>query len=203
MTQSQAQSGKKFRRVQYLISARFQLKYIGLIVLLMFLTSAICSYTVYHTGMAIFTEKMSQVYPQGRLVALLTTINYNVLVNFLLLIPVVALIGLYLSHKIAGPIYRVERYLTDMAAGKLVSRISFRKGDEFTSLADKINSLTDSLRATIANQRTSMDKINSELEHIKRLADSKQASVSEIDKNIDKIHSEIQVLARELDRFKM
>ncbi len=200
---TQVKPAQKFKRVQYLISKRFQLKYIGLTILLMFLTSVICSYTVYYTGMAIFTEKLSQVYPQGRLVALLTTINYNVLLNFLLLIPLVALIGLYLSHKIAGPIYRVERYLTDMASGKLTSRISFRKGDEFTSLADKINNLTDSLRSTITNQKTSMSKIMAELELIKKLADSKQASVFEIDKNIDKIHDEIQVLVHELDRFKM
>ena len=200
---TQVKAAQKFKRVQYLISVRFQLKYIGLALLFMFITAAICSYTVYYTGTVIFVEKLSQVYPQGRLVALLATINRSILVNVLLIIPLIALIALYLSHKIAGPIYRVERYLSDMAAGKLTSRISFRKGDEFTSLADKINGLTDSLRSTISNQRTSLGKILTELEFIKKLADSKSAGISEVDKNIDKIHDEIQVLTRELDRFKM
>jgi methyl-accepting chemotaxis protein len=200
---NQGKAAQKVKRVKYLISARFQLKYIGLAFLFMFITAAICSYTVYYTGTMIFVEKLSQVYPQGRLVALLASINRSILLNVLLIMPLIALIGLYLSHRIAGPIYRVERYLSEMAEGKLTSRISFRKGDEFTSLADKINGLTDSLRATISNQRTSLGKILTELDLIKKLADSRTASISEVDKNIDKIHGEIQVLTRELDRFKM
>ena len=200
---TQQEKVPKFRRWRYLISARYQLKYIGLILLCMFFTVAVCAFTVYFTGMSIFAEKLSNVYPQGRFVVILNSVNYSIMANIFLLIPVIAAIGLYLSHKIAGPVYRIERYLTDMAAGKLTSQITLRKGDELVSLAGKINVLTDSLRATIINQRTSLDKILAELEAVKKQADSRGASIAEIDSNIEKINEEIRVLERELDRFKM
>jgi methyl-accepting chemotaxis protein len=121
----------------------------------------------------------------------------------LLLIPVIALVALYLSHKIAGPVYRIERYLTDMAAGRLTAHIKLRKGDELVSVADKINELTDSLRSTIVNQRTSLDKIMAELEVVKKQLDPKTANINEIARMIDTVNAEITVLERELDRFKM
>ena len=191
----------KFRRTRYFVSARYQLKYITTILLFMFLAVAVCTITVYFTGMSLFAEKLSNVYPQARVVPLLNSINYRSLANFLLLIPVVAFIGTYLSHKIAGPVYRLERYLSDMTAGKLTAHVTLRKGDEFTGVADKINELTDSLRGTLSNQRSSLTKIISELEAVKKMADSR-ASIQEIDSNIDRISGEIRALERELDRFK-
>ena len=200
---TESDKNQKFRRTNYFTSVKFQLRYVGLILMCMFIAAGVCTYTVYCTGTAIFAEKLSSVYPQGRLVALINSVNYNILGNILLLIPAIVLIALYLSHKIAGPIYRIERYLSDMAAGKLTTHITLRKGDEFGGVATKINVLTDSLRTTISSQRASLDKILAELEYVKKLADSKTASIAEVDKNIDTIDSEIRVLEKELDRFKV
>lgn len=193
----------KFRRLRYFISARYQLKYIGTILIFMLLAVAVSTYTVYFTGMTIFAEKLSNVYPQARVVPLLNMVNYRIIINILLLIPVVVFISMYLSHKIAGPIYRLERYLTDMAAGQLVAHVKLRKGDEFGSLAAKINDVTDSLRATITNQRSSMLKIIGELDTVKKMTDSKSADIAQIDSRIDRISAEIKALERELDRFKV
>lgn len=191
----------RFRRTRYFVSAKYQLKYIGTILLFMFLAVGMCTLTVYYTGISIFAEKLSNVYPQARVVPLLNMINYRILANILLLIPVVAFIGTFLSHKIAGPVYRLEKYLGDMTAGMLTSHVKLRKGDEFTGLANKINELTDSLRGTLSSQRASLHKIVAELEAVKKMADSR-ANIQEIDSNIDRINGEISALERELDRFK-
>ena len=48
--------------------------------------------------------------------------------------------SVYLSHKIAGPIYRLNKYLTDMAGDKVKpQRITFRKYDFFKDLAANFN----------------------------------------------------------------
>ena len=122
-------SKPKFKRTQYFISKQFQLKYVGLILLLMFVTAVVCSYFVYYTLMILMGEKLASVYPQGRLMAIINTVNFRVLALLLLITPFVAALGIYLSHKIAGPIHRIERFLSDMATGNLVSRLILRKGD--------------------------------------------------------------------------
>ncbi|MBC7396293.1 MAG: hypothetical protein H7333_02525 [Bdellovibrionales bacterium] len=51
--------------------------------------------------------------------------------------------GLVISHKIAGPIYRMQKEFNGMAAGDPVdlTPVHFRKGDYFPELADSFNAL--------------------------------------------------------------
>ena len=192
-----------FRRTRFLISTRLQLRYVWLILLMIFFTAAVCSYTVYYTGMITFAEKLSSVYPQGRLIAMINMVNIRILINILLLTPLVALVGLYLSHKIAGPIYRMEEHLADMVSGNFSSHLVLRQGDELIGMADKINKLSDSLRVTVLNQKSSMDKINIELEMLKTIANCKPGETPKIDFSVDRLHNEVRVLAKELDKYKI
>ena len=52
---------------------------------------------------------------------------------------------LILSHRLAGPIYRLEKDLQDIARGKFSMRIKFRKKDELHSIADGINRILDEI----------------------------------------------------------
>jgi hypothetical protein len=53
--------------------------------------------------------------------------------------------GLYISHRIAGPIYRFQKELQDMSDVSPVElkTIHFRKGDYFPELADTFNHLVE------------------------------------------------------------
>jgi hypothetical protein len=51
----------------------------------------------------------------------------------------ISLAGLFISHRIAGPLYRLHKYLSDIASGKDVGKVSFRKKDFFPELADATN----------------------------------------------------------------
>jgi methyl-accepting chemotaxis protein len=61
----------------------------------------------------------------------------------LMSLPVVLIIiwiaALELSHRIAGPVYRIEKELDDIIGGKKKGPIRLREKDELKSLADKIN----------------------------------------------------------------
>lgn len=193
----------RFKRKQYLVSARFQLKYVGLILLLMFITAVICSYVVYYSSMILLAEKLANVYPQGRLMAIIKTVNFRVMLSVVLMMPVVAYIGIFLSHKIAGPIYRMEKFLGSITGGDLASRIVLRKGDELGSIADKINLLSDSLRKTIGRQKASLEKVLAELDVMKRHVSSRPSEASKLDAGIDSLQKEIQSVKKELDFYKV
>jgi hypothetical protein len=83
------------------------------------------------------------------------SIAYNLLpvakrVNMILFasLPVVLItiwfIALELSHRIAGPVYRIEKELDDIIEGKKKRLIMLREKDELKGLADKINRLIGS-----------------------------------------------------------
>ncbi len=132
-------------RKQYIVSKKFQLKYAGTILLLMFVTAGFCAYAIYYTTMISMGEKLANVYPQGQLVDIVNSVNLKILVSMLIVSPLILALGIFLSHKIAGPVYRIEKTIGKMAQGDFSDRITLRKGDEMKSLADSINKLADSL----------------------------------------------------------
>ena len=128
---------KKFARKRYFVAPKFQVRYIGVILGLMVATAALCSYVVYYNSLILLGEKLANVYPQGRLVAILRTVNFRVLLSVIMMSPLVVILGVILSHRIAGPINRMERFLNDVAAGDLSSRITLRPKDELIPLANR------------------------------------------------------------------
>lgn len=53
------------------------------------------------------------------------------------------------SHRIAGPILRIERTFEDALQGDLTQRIRLRQGDELKDTADQLNTMLDGLQARI------------------------------------------------------
>jgi hypothetical protein len=62
----------------------------------------------------------------------------------LLAIILVAILGLTLSHKIAGPIHRMKRYFIELTEGKPFYQLSFRKNDYFLEVPGIINNFIES-----------------------------------------------------------
>jgi methyl-accepting chemotaxis protein len=51
----------------------------------------------------------------------------------------VCLIGLVLSHRVAGPLYRLHKHMKDVADGKTTEEVRFRTKDHFLELSDAFN----------------------------------------------------------------
>jgi len=65
-------------------------------------------------------------------------------------IGMVFVLSMYLivmTHKVAGPLYKVSRYFDEMAEGKLSEVYPLRKGDQLTDFYDKFKDMHDTLRA--------------------------------------------------------
>ncbi|MCE9596321.1 MAG: hypothetical protein K8S98_19180 [Planctomycetes bacterium] len=67
-------------------------------------------------------------------------------VSFVVMLPLTLLVGILVTHKFAGPIYRFEVYLKQVIAGEKPADCRLRKGDELQSLCDLINTATEPLR---------------------------------------------------------
>jgi len=193
----------KIKRKQYLVAKKFQLKYVGLILLLMFLTAALCSYVVYYTSMLLMGEKLANVYPQGRLVYIVKIVNFRILLSLILVTPLVALIGIFLSHRIAGPIYRMEKFMTGIAAGNLTSRITLRSKDELITLADGINYVVDSLRETVLKELTHSNKALTELDNLKKALEAKPMDQSLVNNTLNRLNIEVRDLNKVLEKYKL
>lgn len=193
----------KYRRTRYIIAAKFQLRYVGLILMLVFLTGILCSYVVYYTMMLGMGDKLANVYPQGRLISIVNMVNLRLFLSLILVAPFVVIIGIFASHKIAGPIYRIEKFLGDMANGDYSSILTLRKNDELMPLAAGINRVLDSIRNTMRSEKSHLEKANVSMDSIKKVADSKPIDHTMLKDSVNKLAEELREVSKELDKYKV
>ncbi len=141
------------RRRRYIVKPAFQLRYVGIILITVFIVAGICISATYFLSFILLGEKLANVYPQGRLVATLKEINLIIIFCVLLLTPFIAVIGILLSHRIAGPAYRIEKTLKEIGKGNFDIHIELRKHDELTGIAKAINDMTSDLKKFVENKR--------------------------------------------------
>jgi len=68
------------------------------------------------------------------------------LFSFGILLPLTVAVGVLVTFRIAGPVYRFEQHLSAIARGEDVPPCRIRQGDELWDLCHLINDATDALR---------------------------------------------------------
>lgn len=154
------------RRKNYFIKKEFQrnfiLKFCGLVILASLISGAI----IY----AVSRSTVTTTFENSRL-SIRSTADYILPTLLLTSIVVVALIGvativvtLFTSHRIAGPLYRIEKDVEEIAAGNLTMRFRLRTGDEIKALAVSLDVMAHNLREHIATIKQSSDALAAALE---------------------------------------
>ena len=65
------------------------------------------------------------------------------LLNDLAIMVVAIIVGIAMSHRIAGPVYRIASDIDRVLAGERGVRVSLRRRDALSDLADKVNRLLE------------------------------------------------------------
>jgi methyl-accepting chemotaxis protein len=87
-----------------------------------------------------------------------TTLLWS-LVGFLsALVAGIGLAGIVVTHKVAGPIFKMKRHLRDVAAGNLDIPWGLRKGDELVEFFEVLREMIQALRAQRSDQVAQVDE---------------------------------------------
>lgn len=55
------------------------------------------------------------------------------------------LLSIFISHRIAGPLFKLKKAMEEAKGGNFDQRITFRKNDHFTELQDTFNEMVQNL----------------------------------------------------------
>jgi len=91
----------------------------------------------------------------------------RLLILQIIFLTLVALISLYLSHRTAGPLYKLSKAMRDLKEGKLDYKLGFRKGDYYMELADEFNEMVDQV-AGFKNSRE-VSRVKSSIEKLQQI----------------------------------
>ncbi len=189
-------------RKRYIIKRGLQFRYIGIVFLLALITSIVTGYTVFATGWGLLGERLANVYPQGRLADVFKATNIALARNLLFVSPFIFILGLLFSHKIAGPVYRIEKTLVEISKGNLPLKIKLRRGDELSDLAEVINVLTDNLNKSIISDKEAVLRIQRELGFIKKTISSQPYDCKIVETSLVTLQTELERLSASLDKWK-
>jgi hypothetical protein len=77
-------------------------------------------------------------------------------------------VGLYFSHKLAGPIYRFKLELQRIADGRERRIIQLRKGDDFQDVAEVLNRALEHVQDTESLLRQQLEHAEHRLQELRR-----------------------------------
>ncbi|MBI3333103.1 MAG: hypothetical protein HYZ93_03310 [Candidatus Omnitrophica bacterium] len=161
-------STTKIRRRQYLSDFWLQFRYFAMTFLLLLAFLGLAIWIVYVTGWSHLVERLSQVYPQGRLLEILRLIYFRLTLGFLLFLPAAFLLVLFLSHTIAGPLVRIKRYLRLMARGEFdLVPLTLRRTDDLKEVAQLINEITSGLGPRFKERRKLIQSLQSTVQALR------------------------------------
>lgn len=130
----------------------------------------------------------------------------TLLFSNLIIVGVTGVIGvvvlIFLSHRLAGPLYRFERVLSDLSKGDLTQRFKLREKDEFVELQNSINELTNAMDGNVGNIKAGIGEISKLLSQMQTVAAANPSAEKDIERLLIETSKKLQELKKTADYFK-
>lgn len=134
-----------FKRKKKLINSRLQLKMIGVF---MAISCVACMFQVVMLNRSMMSLAERLPTDGDRLLGFLPSVLMtNVGMTICVLTPLTFLIGLLVTHRVAGPAYNMTRYCEAIARGEDRGPCKVRDDDELKDLCDALNAAIERVRS--------------------------------------------------------
>ena len=135
----------------FLINRDFQLRYIRAAVLVGLCSTVLTMFLILYPLFYLKVLRFPNFLPAPFLIACAVA----ALLNFFM----IAFLGIRLSHRIAGPVFAMVRYLRVLQNGQYSERMRIRESDELKYLARHLGDLGDILHAKTTTDLTHLNEI--------------------------------------------
>lgn len=194
-----------FRRKNYFIKKKFQIdfsiKFLILIVLEAVLAIGLFIYlskgtlTTGYFGSDLRIAKTSEFFLPTLLLSNLVILGVTGIVGIVVMI--------FISHKIAGPLYRFEQTLADISNGNLTHRFNLRQNDQLIQLAESINKFTEAMDKRAGDMKYNAHEISRLISELQsKLSSDNKLSNKELENQLQEVSKKLQELKEAIDYFK-
>lgn len=176
----------QYRRRHYFVKKDFQFSIILRFCLLVLIGAVIS------TGLLLLfsQDTLTSTFRESRLEirstasVILPAVIYTNLITLGLITVATVIVTLFISHKLAGPLFRFEKEIREIGKGNLTKNVCLRKNDQMIALCDDLNRMCEGLRGKITAIRDDLGEIArmaAENEEGKALADELEKVRMKID----------------------
>ena len=188
------------RRIYY-IEKEFQTKYILLtIFLLLTYTFAfiIIIFSPYMLTLYLDFYSLSEKAEAARTLLLLHSRVWPGIGGIILLFGAVSI---FITHKIAGPLYHLKKCISEITEGNLDVKIKLRKRDDLKDLAEQVNMLVDTFRTFVTTVRIDSDLLSDYILELEREIDAKMLNEESGREIIKKVEDSRKNIEAALEKF--
>jgi methyl-accepting chemotaxis protein len=152
------ESVKATRKKMYLVNRDFQFRYTGAAIIVGIMSTLLTSVVILYPLYRFEILRIPQFLP----LPILLVMVFATLINIFL----VGFMGIFMTHRIAGPMYGMVRYIRAVEEGKLYGRMKIRDGDELGFLVRNFNAMLISLSEAAENDLQMVKSIEAEFKKI-------------------------------------
>lgn len=140
----------------YMVNRDFQMRYIRSAVLVAVCSTALTMFLILYPLFYLNVLRFPNFLPTPFLLAaiLAAVLNFSM----------IAWLGIHLSHRIAGPVFAMVRFIRVMASGNYTGAMRIRESDELKYLTRHLNDLAEALRDRTREDLGNLEAIETALE---------------------------------------
>jgi sensor histidine kinase YesM len=179
----------KNQRKIFLINPNFQLKFSILICLVITLIASIYPLSFYGYISNLVTKiSGANASLAEEIDSTLTSVIFILVMFQLAFTTIIFVISIFFTHKVAGPIYKLRKFMAMLRDGQNVPKLKFRNGDYFQDLAEDFNETVQAVQDGYKNDVVYLSEISSYLNNLSLVVpDDKKAVISEINKKLSEM----------------
>ncbi len=194
---------KNKRRI-YIINKKFQFKYLFIILSVMLVSVFVVTFsTFYIVWNSVLNEFVMVPEVSAKLGDILVKTTEIIIIPVVILAGIFGAAGVFLSHKIAGPIYRVERVAEEIGKGNLGVTVRFRKGDDLLHLADSLNKMIGNMKNMVAREKKAAEEIFVICGKLEEDLNNEKDLRPEVRLSVEKLNALVKELKNSTDRYKI
>jgi len=187
-------------RKNYFVEKKFQAKYILLTILLLLTYTFIFVVIIFAPYMLTlyFDYPLAEKADAARVILLLHDTIWPWIGGVILFF---AIISIFISHKVAGPLFRLKKALTQVTEGDLSVVIKLRKWDDLKDLADHVNILIEELRTFVSTLRNDYDLLSDYIQELEQKIEKRALTEESGREIINKVQASRKNIESALKRF--
>ena len=193
------------RRRNYFIKKSFQTKFILRFCVLVVLGSVVSGVILY----LLSGDTVTTAFVNSRL-SIVSTADYilpvliaSSLVSIVLVSIATAFVVMYLSHRIAGPLFRIEKDAKEIGSGNLALKIRLRTTDEIARMADSLNEMTENVRKNLLEVKSQSGDLGEEIDGLITLCRNNPSLPKQIQDALEKLSTKENDLNKAIDYFEL
>jgi methyl-accepting chemotaxis protein len=143
-------------RSNYFIQAGLQIKFTIILAMIVLLVVSITAFNLYIIADYVVQKQdtLPTIRSLGEFIqGVLSVVGWRIALLGFVCFLIIWIIGIFFSHQFAGPSYKLEKCLREIAQGNLSFDIKLRNGDALHNVADSVNLLVERFRGVVGKSR--------------------------------------------------